>query len=448
MAQFCESIGRPLLDWQRVTVERLLEIRGDGRLRFRFALLIVGRQCGKSELASLIALFWIYRRKARLVVGTAQTLDIAREVWLRAGDIIEESGGVLTEPRFYASNGKERCVWPDGARWLVKAANRRLRGLSPQLVLVDELREQTDFEAWQALTAMTLAQPEGLVLALSSAGESESSVVLNALQAKGRADAADPGYSGDLFLGEYSAPPGSDIDDPHAWAFGMPSIGHTVSLAAVEGLRSTLPPAAFRTEVMGMTIARREESVISAEEWEACADRAGTLDSARTRLAVCIDVSPDGHTSLAVAGQARDGVVRVELAATWSSPTLAREELAGLLARIAPRKVGWFGPASPAAALAGDLRASAGDRLVKLDAAEACATFQSLVTGGRRLRHGGQTMLDQHVSGATRAPRGQGWVFARRQGGQAVDAAYSAAGAVLLARQLTPPSSAKLIVAA
>jgi hypothetical protein len=117
-----------------------------------------------------------------------------------------------------------------------------------------------------------------------------------------------------------------------------------------------------------------------------------------------------------------------------------------MLQRISARKVGWFG-ASPAAALAQDIRAAAGERAVKLDAAEACQSFASLVLG-HRIRHGGQTLLDQHISRATKLPKGQGWVFARRDVGSPVSGAYAAAGAVHLARQMPPPSSARLIVAA
>jgi hypothetical protein len=310
-ADFCAEIGRPLLAWQAEVARRLLELR-DGKLRYRTGLLVVGRQCGKSELACLLALYFLYRRRVRLVVGTAQTVDIAREVWLRPSDVIEDCEE-LEAPKVYNANGKERLEFRDGRRYLVKSANRRARGLSPQLILADELREQTDWDAWQAITAMTLAQPEGLVFALSSAGEHETSVVLNALQAKGRAQGEDD--TGDFFYAEYSAPDAADVDAPQAWAWGMPALGDTVTLAAVEGLRGTLPPSAFRMEVMGQSVARREESVIDVAAWAACADAAGTLDTARGRLAACIDVGPDGHTALAVAGMAGDGVVCVEIAA-------------------------------------------------------------------------------------------------------------------------------------
>jgi hypothetical protein len=286
---FCDQIGRPLLAWQAEVCRGLLELRG-GKLRYRTGLLVVGRQNGKSELACLLALYFLYRRRARLVVGTAQTVDIAREVWLRAADIIEEAEDVLEPVKVYHANGKERLEFADGRRYLVKSASRRTRGLSPALILADEVREQTDWQAWQAISAMTLAQPEGLVFALSSAGEHDSSVVLNTLQARGRAQGPDEG--GDFYYAEYSSPPGSDIDSPAAWAYGMPALGDTVTLAAVEGLRGTLPPAQFRTEVICETVARREESVIDLAAWAACADEAGTLDSARGRLGACIDVSP------------------------------------------------------------------------------------------------------------------------------------------------------------
>lgn len=161
----------------------------------------------------------------------------------------------------------------------------------------------------------------------------------------------------------------------------MPALGDTVTLAAVEGLRGTLPPAQFRTEVLCQTIAAREESVIDLDAWRSCADTAGTLDSARGRLAAAVDVSPDGRTALAVAGMAGDGVVRVELAASWSSPSEARVELADLVDRIAPRKLGWFAP-SPTAALAQDLRAAAGDRAVEhTDPSEASCGPGGCLTG-------------------------------------------------------------------
>jgi hypothetical protein len=43
---------------------------------------------------------------------------------------------------------------------------------------------------------------------------------------------------------------------------------------------------------------------------------------------------------------------------------------------------------------------------------------------------------DDHIAPATRMPKGSGWVFARKEASGAIDAAYAAAGAVLLA--LTP----------
>lgn len=431
---WCARIGRPLLPWQAEVAHRLLELREDGQLRFRAALLVVGRQNGKSEFAALLALWFLYERNVDLVVGTAQTREVAMEAWLRAGDIIDAADGLLDpEPRTYYANGKERLQWEDGSRYVIRAANRRARGLAAQVVLADELREHTDWVAWQAMTSMTLAQPEALIFALSSGGD-PSSVVLNTLLDKARADAADESYAGDTFLAEYSAPDGADIADPQMWAYGMPALGHTITVAAVEALRATLPARAFRIEVMGMRVSERREPAVDSGAWAACADPDGRLDSGKARIGACVDVSPDGFTTLAVAAQGRDGLVRVEVAAAWSSVPDARRELPELLEKIRPRKVGWFG-GSPTVALQGDLKTAVGDRLVKLDAAEAAQTFASLVQG-QRLTHGAQTVLDLHVSNATRMPKGQGWIFARQQENAPISGLYAASGAVLLARTL------------
>lgn len=177
---------------------------------------------------------------------------------------------------------------------------------------------------------------------------------------------------------------------------------------------------------------------------------AGDLSAARSNVALCLDVAPDlRHATLAAAATLPGGKVRVETVAAWDGPRCTanlRRALPGLVARVKPRTLGWL-PGGPAAALTVDLRKRAGwpppgvaVEEIRGDAAAVCMGFAELVGAGEVL-HAADPLLDAHVGGAEKLPRGDGWVFSRKGEGH-VDAAYAAAGAVHLARSL-PPSLGK-----
>ena len=383
---------------------------------------------------------------ARLVVGAAQSTMIALTVLDRGHELLMDSPLASEVYRLYTGAGRERLALKNGAQWRAVAANKQAgRGLSVDHLILDELRSMTSAEkGWSALSKTTNARPRALTVAISNAGDA-TSVVLNGLQDRGREAAADPDYRGSLGLFEWSAPDGCDLADLDAYRWSMPALGDLVDESVITDALLTDEPATIRTELLCQRVASLS-GALDMTAWEACADAAGSLADARGRVAACVDTAADGFTSLAVAAQGRDGVVRVELAGAWASVAEARAGLAELLARIAPRKLGWFS-SSPTSALAEDLRRAVGNRLEKLtDPAMACMGLASLVSG-RQVRHGSQQVLDEHLSSASRLPKGAGWVFART-GSEPVSAAYAASGAVMLARSLPPPSSARLIVAA
>ena len=148
-------------------------------------------------------------------------------------------------------------------------------------------------------------------------------------------------------------------------------------------------------------------------------------------IACCFDASPDNeHATLAVAVRLPDGRVRVELAGAWTSQQAARAELGPLLDRIRPQVTGWY-PGSPSAAFASILRQRPGcTEIAGSRVGEACMELASLVTA-RRILHGGEEILDQHVSGATRLATSDGWRFGRK-GEAACDAGLRRGGSRLL----------------
>ena len=115
-----------------------------------------------------------------------------------------------------------------------------------------------------------------------------------------------------------------------------------------------------------------------------------------------------------------------------------------------PRAFGWL-PAGPAVALAVDLadRSAKNARApwppygvaveeIRGEVPAVCMGFDQLVTAGQIVRVA-DALLDEHVGNAERYVTGDVWRFSRRVPDAPVDALYGAAGAVHLARTLSPP---------
>ena len=432
VADFAEMAGEPLLPWQRWAAIHALETMPDGTFRFRVILILVARQNGKSHLKRTISLWRLYIDGAKLVLGVAQDVSLAREQWQMALDTIHGSADLSAElEQVRRVNGDEWWKLASGGRYKIGAANRRAgRGLSIDELNIDELREQRSWDAWAALSKTTMARPDSQIWAMSNAGDDES-VVLNQLR-----EAALSGRDPSIGIFEWSAPDGCELDDTDAWRAANPALGITVSEAAIRTAMSTDPPAVFRTEVLCQKVDQLD-GAIDLAAWRSCADAGGNMNALRNRLGACFDISKDGqHATLAVAARLEDGRVRIEIVAAWDSTDKARAELSGLLDRVKPAAIAWY-PAGPAAALAPLLRGRKGSlELTGGKVGEACQGLADLAVS-RQLVQPGDPLLDAHVAGAQKLHSGDGWRFTR-QGGHC-DAAYAAAGAVHTALTMPIP---------
>ncbi|GAA4698324.1 hypothetical protein [Nocardioides nanhaiensis] len=440
---FAERFCRiQLMPWQKWWLIHALELLPSGEFRFRILLTLISRQNGKTELLKIVSLWFMYSGRARLVLGVAQNLSIARESWEGALEYIEANPSLA---KMHATTrrgaGDYQFLLSNQARYKITAANGKAgRGLTVDLLILDELREQKSEDAWKALSATTAASG-GLILPITNAGE-QASVVLNSLR-----DMALTSTDESTGIFEWSAPDGAEITDRAAWAQANPGLGHTITERVLASAAATMSPGAFRTE----HLCQRVDTINTAldlQAWQGCADPQLTLDGLRDRVAVCLDVSPNhSHVSLVAAAVGQDGRVRVDVVAAWDSPDAARQALPGLLERVSPRSFGWF-PGGPAAALAADLRTVADAREIKSsDVAATCMGFAEQVMS-RRLMHRSDPLLNAHAAMAVAMPSGDGWRFARRDSGN-VDAVYAAAGAVHLARTLAPSvGKPRIIVAA
>jgi phage terminase large subunit-like protein len=451
-----EVLETPLDPWQEWTVIHAGELLPDGRPRFRVVLILVARQNGKTLLAKVLALFWLFVERVPLVLGTSTNREYAKAVWRELCEQAQTNPHLAAElgPKpVRATIGEEELITAGGCRYKIAASNRRAgRSLTVHRLILDELREHQSFEAWDAATNAMNAVPHGQVVAISNQGD-DTAVVLDSLRepALRYIETGD----GDPRLGliEYSSPPGSDPTDLAAVAQANPNLGHRIDPDALLGaaLRAKAAGgeelAGFRTEVMCQRV-HLLDPAIDPDRW----DDGGTDDPVdlaehRDRVALCVDVALDGSHATLVAAAALDGKVHSEVVRAWDGygcTQQLRAELPDLVAKIRPRALGWF-PAGPAAAVAADLkdRGARGwpPRRVAVDeirseAAAVCMGLAELVKSGE-LVHPNDDMLTMHVKAAQRLWRGDAWVFGRK-GATPIDGAYALAGAVHLARTLPP----------
>lgn len=426
--EFADKIlGVDLVPWQRWLLIHALEIHPEfdvdpeaPRYRFQTVVVLVARQNGKSTLSKVLALWAMFILGIALVIGTAQDLDVAEDIWDDAVELVKEIPALNRRVRHIdKTNGKKALRLTSGEKWKVKAANRSAgRGLSGDLIILDELREHRNWDAWSAISKTTVARPDSQVWCFSNAGDAVS-VVARYLRkmAHGRlgdpdgivaADAlgvtllpgpADEPDDEDLeqdeeTLGffEWSAPPGMSKWDRDGWAQANPSLGYGfVTERKLAGFCKNDPEWEFRTEVLCQWSDGTLEGPFPPGSWENGVDRESAPDKGRPP-SFCVDSSWDRSlTYIAAAGWRPDGDVHVELrerragtewVVDWCKARLKEHGPFRLVIQARGAPVSGLIEALEPEPTAADWHELQGLELVKLDGAglaAACGRFYDLV---------------------------------------------------------------------
>lgn len=461
-----------LFPWQKWLLIHALELREDGCFRFRTVVILVARQNGKSTVSVVLALFFLFVLRVSTVLGTAQDLDTAEEVWERAVTLVEEMDDDTEQPvrpdlkaqheRTVRVNGKLALILSKKRRYKVKAANRRAgRGFSGDLTMLDELREHQTWEAWSAITKTMMARPNGLTIAMSNAGDITSAPLRflrkRAHEALGDPDgicAADPSSNEmptrddfakiiselegadfdewedelheleesaeDLGLFEWSAEPGCDVLDPRGWMAANPSLGYLISARSILSAAKTDPEWEFRTEVLCQWADDALSGPFPVGTFGRCAatrDARGVLLpsellSPTRRTTACLTVAEDrAYSYITVCGTRADGLPQVEVSATLVGTS-------GIVKWFTdpskPHRKAWqiavqSGGGAPEAAMIAALKA-AGLRVVPWKPADVSISWGLFYDAVKdcRIRHSGQKQLTDPASKAKLKPTESG----------------------------------------
>lgn len=376
-----DVLGIVLDPWQRAALIRMLELLEDGSLRFETVVVLVARQNGKSTLAQVLTIYVLVAWGWPLVLGTAQDLDVAEQLWQEVVDLVEDNDELADlVAKVVRVNGKKELKLTTDVSYKVKAANRRAgRGLSGNLVLLDELREHQNWDAYGAITKTTMARGgASLILALSNAGDALSRVLrylrliahralgdpdgvvaasdetadgpteldLDALQHgddttddQDDVDEFDTDDLGDLdvedleqeadslCLLEWSAPPGCDRRDRVGWSWANPSRRYRITDRKIAASLKD-PEWVMRTEVLCQWNDGATNGPFAPGSWEATTIPT-VMDDTTGRQKVASGVhridgqvyagvaqtNNRGTTYIAFAGWRPDGLPQVEVVA-------------------------------------------------------------------------------------------------------------------------------------
>lgn len=321
--------------WQRWLFIHALEVVDDPedgwRLRFGNVQVLVGRQNGKTTASCVLALYFLYQLEVSLVLGTAQDVSNAEDVWQACVDMAQGNEALASAIKHvWYTNGSKRLQLTGGRDYRVRASNRKAgRGKSADLVLLDELREHQTWDAWAALSKTGMARKNALLWCMSNAGDG-TSVVLRHFRLKAHAQLGDPdgivkalgdsepisaeSEGSTLGLFEWSADPNADPGDINAWRQANPSLGYTIQLASLKAAYADDPPDVFLTECLCQWVTTTVQPPFPVDAWDAGKD-------ARSRIADTsplwfgVDIASDrAHASIAVCGKRTDGAWHIELA--------------------------------------------------------------------------------------------------------------------------------------
>lgn len=311
-----------LRPWQRKLVTALLATDGDDRLVHRTALVGMARKNGKSALGSGLALWGLFLGPdGGEVYSCAATRDQARIVFSSAKRMVEldpELSGLAKVYRDAIEIPATGSVY----RPLSREAGVS-EGLSPHLVIFDEVHVQPDRELWDVMELGTAARTEPLMVGITTAGARTDSHGRDSLcyglykhgvqVAQGELE--DPTF----FFAWWEPKAGADADhrDPKVWAEANPGLDDICAVADFHAKLPRTPEAEFRTKRTNVWVAG-STAALPHGAWDRCAEAdRKLLDDTRWVLMGDGSWSGDSTGFLAIAVDERPHLTVVDL---WEKP--------------------------------------------------------------------------------------------------------------------------------
>jgi phage terminase large subunit-like protein len=259
--------GMPLVlrPWQRHVLGRVFARTPDGKRRHRRAMVGVARKNGKSEFAAALALYGLLAEgDGAEVYSAANDKDQAKLVFTPARRMVEMDPELRDLCKLYRD--AIECPATGSVYRALSSESYTKEGLSPTLVIYDELHAAPDRELYDVLSLAMGARPDPLMLIVTTAGVRADrfgkDTIAYTLYQLGRRIASGETRDPTYYMAWWEPrDPNAALDDPRSWAQANPSLGDILDPA---DMASALPPATPENEYR---IKRRNEWVVSSQSW-------------------------------------------------------------------------------------------------------------------------------------------------------------------------------------
>lgn len=433
LLSFCESIGEPLAPYQKRIARCYF-----GPEREMAAILPRGN--AKTTLAALIGVHHLLSVPGAAVTIGAASRDQARVCYERMRGFAQHEAleDLLVirhlELRHEGAEGHLRLLR------VVASDGPRAHGLSSTLYVLDELWAHRDDALYEACLTGLVKRPDSKLLAISTSAAMLDSP-LGRLRARAMAQPSAQRRGpvvearGELAWLEWSLPDEGDLDDMAAVKRANPA--PWISRADLKRQRSAVAEIAYAQLHAGRWGAR-EGAWLPAGAWQACAGEAAIEDGEQVWLGVDVGGS---RAASAVVMVTED--LRVQ-AATWQgddSVLKVAEHVRELAGRYTIREVNFDPWRFKSEALRLE---QAGLRMVEFPQTNvrmgpASEKLYAAVIE-KRLTHGNDPALNQHVANAVAKATPRGWRLDKPDRGGQVDALIALAMAVDRAEQREEPA--------
>ena len=451
VSEVARRLRKPLMPWQQHVADVSMEIDPEtGDLWYEEIVITVPRQSGKTTLLLALMVWRCVMMARRLgpqtVTYLAQRRQSARKKLerefipaLRRARGLTEVAHARARPvkptdfKPSLNNGSEHVLWGTDSYLQIEAVGETSsHGDVLDMSVIDEAFVHADDMVEQAVDAASVTRRSPQQCVISTAGNARSRYLWRKVLA-GRA-ACERGEHGRTAYFEWSVPDDVAWDDPGVWARFLPALGHTISLSrllarldkamrnpdevdedgyepGIAGFRRGYLNQWVETPTLGDELAVSE---IDPAVWmgEPLVEQSSTITGA---CVVGVAVAKDGvSASVVVAGWRADGLPHVETLERASGVWWVERYVRAAVESHGAALVAWD-HGGQARTIAPDLMRAAGDkkRTMALSGREwagACEAFAIAVKEGR-VRHLGDVLLADAVSGASRRQTGDGWVW-------------------------------------
>jgi phage terminase large subunit-like protein len=317
---FAGPAGTPMVlrPWQRKLLDGIFARRPDSRRRHRVALVGMPRKQGKSGLSAGIALDGLFAVRGAEVYSCAADRDQARIVFTHARRMVEGNPALSARCTLYRDVIELKETGSIYRSLSAEAYTKE--GLSPTLVIFDEVHAQPNDELWNVMALASGARIDPLLLGITTAGVRTDSTGQDSIcyrlfqygQRIAAGEVTDPSF----FMAWWGTADENPHDDPKVWAEANPAYGDLLDPEEMASAVGRTPENEFRTKRLNQWVSSAQAWLPSGA-WDRCLDPRPVPDLAQVVLA--FDGSFNNDSTALVVAQAGP-VPHLDVVRLWERP--------------------------------------------------------------------------------------------------------------------------------